>query len=110
MISRNLARPGLVVGQEHIARKLLRDRRSALREAAARIANLKRAGDAQRIDPEVAAKTLVLDGDHRGLHRRRNLVDRSAIRHSSAPIETMTVPSEAWTRIIWPLGDDFSSE
>ena len=21
----------------------------------------------------------------------------------------MTVPSAAWTRIIWPLGDDFSS-
>ena len=71
----DFARPCLVVSQEHIARELLRNRRAALREAAARIANLKRSRDAERIDAEVAAKTLVLDGNHRGLHRCRDLVD-----------------------------------
>ena len=71
----DFARPGFVVSQKHIARELLRNRRAALREAATRIANLKRSRDAERIDAEVAAKTLVLDGNHCGLHRCRDLVD-----------------------------------
>src|SRR6188768_313269 len=65
--------------EENVARKLLRDRRAALRPAAALNAGLHRARHSDGIDADMGAEALVFDRDHRGAHLRRDLVVRQPL-------------------------------
>jgi hypothetical protein len=69
----HLAAEGAAVGEEDVARELLRDGRSALRPAAAVEPHLDRAREADRIDAGMRAEAAILDRDHRVAHDRRDL-------------------------------------
>ena len=63
-----LAAEFLLARQKHVARELLRDRGAALHPAAAPEPHLDRAGDADRIDPQMRAEAAILHRDRRGAH------------------------------------------
>ena len=74
-----LARPGVAVRQEDVARELLGDRRGALHPAPGAIMldrEHRGAAHADRVDPRVIAKAAILDRDHRVLHHLRRFVQR----------------------------------
>ena len=58
--------------EEHVARKLLRDRRSRRDPFRAGHPDIDRASEADRIDANVRIEAPVLDGDHGILHRLRD--------------------------------------
>ena len=58
--------------EEHVARKLLRDRGRAADPLVPRHAFDDRAGEAHRIDAEMRLEALILDRDHRILHHARD--------------------------------------
>ena len=70
----DLADEAAVVGQEDVARELLGDRRGRADLVALDDRRAERAGDADRIDADVAAEAPVLGRDHRRAHLRRDLV------------------------------------
>ena len=75
----DLSREGRVISEEASLDELLGDRRTALRDAAARAICLERSDDAADVDAGVRPERLVLDRDRRVLHPLRHGVDRDQI-------------------------------
>lgn len=74
-----LARPGVAVRQEDVARELLGDRRGALHAPPGAMGahrEHRRAGHPDRVEAGVIAKAAVLDRDHRILHHLWHLAQR----------------------------------
>ncbi len=72
----NLARDRLLIGVKKRARQLLRDRRGALLDPVVRQVRDAGAHDAEEIDAMVRVEIMILVGDERVTHHRRNLIDR----------------------------------
>ena len=83
----DLAAPGALVGEEALLDDLLRDGAAALRDAAGADVREQRAGDADRIDAEVAAEADVFRGEKRVGDMRRKLLEEH--RRREAPVRSV---------------------
>ncbi len=79
-----LASERAAVRQEDIARQLLRDGRPTLPPLAGLKPDLDRSRHADRVDPDVPAKSFVLDRDHSRAHRRRDIFVRQPLPETGA--------------------------